>query len=251
MNPWVSQIWRHTIKSIGAERIKKVRLSKGKTLPWDRVWALTYSNSRFDVKHPKWSPCQSFLRGSVAPRFAAVTAKMNEGTGFITLMHPDLEKLEFNLDNPNDRIQFIEWVLPICPENSPAPAQLCKVPDRGMTDTDYPSISLNSTSSLRELSAYMGVPLHPRRFRGNIWIDGLEPWHEEKLIGKKIKIGSVVLCIIEPIKRCNATKNNEKSGVRDLDTLNALQERYGHKNFGVYCTVSSSGNITEKDTVQL
>ena len=118
-----------------------------------------------------------------------------------------------------------------------------------MTDTDYPSISVNSTSSLSDLSKRMGISLHPRRFRGNIWIDGLEPWIELDWIGKTIDVGGAKLEIVEAIKRCNATKTNEKTGIRDADTLSALQENFGHKDFGVYCKVVSSGSITVGDTV--
>jgi hypothetical protein len=118
-----------------------------------------------------------------------------------------------------------------------------------MTDTDYPSISVNSTSSLSDLSKRMNVNLHPRRFRGNIWIDGLKPWAELDWIGKTINVGGAKLEIVEPIKRCNATKTNEKTGVRDADTLSALQENFGHKDFGVYCKVVSSGSITVGDNV--
>ena len=105
------------------------------------------------------------------------------------------------------------------PEGAPKAIDLCRVPGRGMTDTDYPSISVNSISSLEDLSVKMGTPLHPRRFRGNIWISGLDPWSEFNLIGKVINIGDVELEVVEPIKRCNATKINEKNGVKDADTL--------------------------------
>ena len=118
-----------------------------------------------------------------------------------------------------------------------------------MTDTEYPSISLNSISSLNDLSLKLGVKLHPRRFRGNIWVSGLDPWVELDLIGDQITVGDVKLEVIEPIERCNTTKTNENTGVRDVDTLSALQKNFGHKNFGVYCRVISSGFVNRGDLV--
>lgn len=249
MQPYLSQIWRHPIKSLGAERVKEIKLEEGGTIPWDRRWALTYLNSRFDLQNPRWYPCQTFLRGSIAPLFAAVSAKLNEETGAITLMHPDLNDLTFDLEDESSHSSFIKWVNPICPQNAPVPTSLCRVPNRGMTDTDYPSISLNSLSSLSDLSDYMGLELHPRRFRGNLWVEELKPWYEEELIGKTLRIGSASLKVVEPIVRCNATKTNEKTGIRDADTLSALQNKCGHKNFGIYCKVICSGQIKEEDLI--
>ena len=53
---FVDQIWRHPVKSLGAERVHSLSLQKDQTLPGDRVWALTYENSRFDLVNPSWAP---------------------------------------------------------------------------------------------------------------------------------------------------------------------------------------------------
>lgn len=246
----VDQIWRHPVKSLGSEKVNSIGLRKGKTLPGDRVWALTYENSRFDKVNPSWAPSQVFLRCSIAPSFLAMSAKVNDLEGTIEFHHPQLPDICLNLENSLDRKQFIEWVRPICPKGVPQPDNLCKVPGRGMTDTDYPSISFNSISSLHDLSKKIGIKLHPRRFRGNIWVSGLEPWVELNWVGKKITLGEATLEVVEPIKRCNATKTNEKTGVKDVDTLTALEKNFGHKNFGVYCKVISSGNIRVGDRLK-
>ena len=245
----VDQIWRHPVKSLGAERVNSLSLKKGRTLPGDRVWALTYENSRFDQAKPSWAPSQVFLRCSIAPLFAAVSTKVDDETGAIEFSHPLLPEICLDLNNDVERKLFIEWVKPICPEGSPQPIGLWRVPGRGMTDTEYPSISLNSIDSLNDLSNKMKIELHPRRFRGNIWLSGLEPWIELNWIGKKIAIGGVELEVVEPIQRCNTTKTNEKTGVRDADTLLALDKNFGHKNFGVYCKVVSSGLLSLGDLV--
>ena len=248
---YVNQMWRYPIKSLGAEEVERVLLQEGRTFPGDRVWALTYENSRFDPSSPAWAPCQVFLRGSIAPLFAAVSARTDPKTGIIKFSHPQLQDIDIKLDNISDREGFVNWVRPLCPKNAPQPSRLCKVEGRGMTDTDYPSISLNSISSLADLSKRVGVHLNPRRFRGNLWLEGLNPWEELLLVGKKIKIGGSQLEVIEPIVRCNLTKTNEKTGVRDVDTLAALEDNFGHKNFGVYCKVLKTGEVSESDVVQI
>ena len=65
-------------------------------MPGDRVWALAHDKTRIPNSKKEWIPCSSFLRGSIAPSFMAVTSSYNDSNGTITLMHPSLEQLTFN-----------------------------------------------------------------------------------------------------------------------------------------------------------
>jgi hypothetical protein len=251
MSATVAQIWRHPVKSLGAERIGRVDLAAGRTMPWDRVWALAHQNTRFDFDAPEWKPCQSFLRGSIAPLFAAVSARVDEASGRVTFAHPRLSSLTIDPDDEADRRRFLDWVRPICPEGGPGPLRLARAPGRGMTDTDFPSVSVKSLASLRALSERMGAELTPRRFRGNIWLDGLAPWEEFGWVGREIAVGGARLRVVERVVRCNLTRTNPETGVRDADTLGALEAHYGHKDFGVYCEVIAGGTVTEGDPAGL
>ncbi len=88
-----------------------------------------------------------------------------------------------------------------------------------MTDSAFPSLALLSLASLRDLSARMGHTLSPHRWRGNLWLDGLDPWEEWGWIGKTIRIGEAELRIEERITRCRATSADPQTGVIDADTL--------------------------------
>lgn len=247
----VAQIWRHPIKSLGAERVGKVALSAGRTMPFDRVWALAHEKTRFDFDAPGWAPCQSFLRGSIAPLFGAVTARVDEAAGTLTLSHPQLADISIDPDDAADSKRFLGWVAPICPQGVPGPLGIARVPGRGMTDTDYASVSVKSLASLRALGEHMGVALDPRRFRGNIWLDGLAPWVEFDWVGREITVGCARLKVVERVVRCNATKNNPATGIRDADTLGALEAHFGHKEFGVYCEVIEGGPVADGDLAGL
>ncbi len=108
----------------------------------------------------------------------------------------------------------------------------------GMTDTDFPSLSLLNTASNDALSSVMGQPLSMARWRGNIHIDGLAPWAEQGWIGQRLRIGTVEFDVREEIRRCLATTANPETGKRDADTLGALNTTFGHQNFGVYAVVT-------------
>ena len=147
-------------------------------MPGDRVWALAHDKTRIPNSKKEWIPCSSFLRGSIAPSFMAVTSSYNDSNGTITLMHPNLKKLTFNPNKQEELNLFLKWIKPLCPSQGPSPNELYKVGDRGLTDTEYPSVSLLSIESLKELSSKIGSKLDTKRFRGNLWLSGGKPFEE-------------------------------------------------------------------------
>ena len=245
----VTDIFRHPLKSHGREALKQVLLSKGKTMPWDRCWAVAHDASTADGS--TWVPCVNFSRGSKAPSLMAIEAKLDEATETLTLSHPNQKDFTFQ---PNDERQlsgFLAWVKPLMPSGRAQSARIIHVPERGSTDTDYPSISINSHASLRAISDKVGMPLSPLRWRGNIWLDGLNPWVEHSWLDQRFRIGTVVFEGVEPVVRCLATTANPKTGERDADTLGALNDGWNHQNFGLYARVIKSGKISIRDTLEL
>ncbi len=237
----VAGLYRHPIKGHGREAVQSVTLEAGKTMPWDRVWAVAHEAAKFNDDAPEWVPCANFSRGSKAPELMAITAQVNETSGTIRLTHPRLQPLSINPGNPDDAAALIAWTKPIMPGGRAASARIVSAPGRGMTDSDFPSISINSHASLDALSDRAGQDISPLRFRGNIWVSGLDPWAEFDLVGNTIRIGDAELYVREPIERCAATTANPDTGVRDLDTLALLREGWGHQNFGVYAEVTVGG----------
>ena len=245
----VTDIFRHPLKSHGREALKQVLLSKGKTMPWDRCWAVAHDASTADGS--AWVPCVNFSRGSKVPSLMAIEAKLDEAVQTLTLSHPNRKNFTFQPDDERQLSGFLAWVKPLMPAGRAQSARIIRVPERGSTDTDYPSVSINSHASLRTLSNSMGVPLSPLRWRGNIWLDDLEPWAEHNWLNQRFRIGTVVFEGIEPIVRCLATTANPETGERDADTLGALNNGWNHQNFGLYARVIESGEILIKDTLEL
>ena len=243
MTGQVAQIWRHPIKSHGRESLEHVDLTENKTMPWDRTWAVAHEMSKADGT--KWEPCANFSIGSKAPALQAIRAKHDPATGTVTLTHPDLPALTFHPDKDQDA--FLAWVAPIMPTDRAKSARIIRVPDRGMTDTDYPSVSLCNLASNRAIGQRLGQEISPLRWRGNIMLDGFDAWAEFDWIGRTIQIGTSKLEVKERIVRCNATKSNPDTGTRDADTLGALLSGWGHTDFGVYAVVTKSGTIAVGD----
>ncbi len=242
----VDQIWRHPIKGIGAEPLERVGLKADRPLPLDRAWAVLEEGGEASEG---WRPCRNFLRGAKGPSLMAITARV-EGE-VIHLSHPDQPDLTINPDAPEAALPLFDWLAPIYPEDRRPAAALVKAPEIGMADANFASVSILNCASLRALSQKLDQPLDPRRFRGNIWIEGLAPWEEFDLVGKRLKIGAAILEVIEPIGRCRATEANPETGRRDAATLRALEDGWGHTEFGAYAMVRQGGLVATGDSVTL
>ncbi|NOC93378.1 MOSC domain-containing protein [Ruegeria sp. HKCCD6604] len=244
MSGTVSSLWRHPIKSHGREALSQVTLIPGQTMPGDRVWAVAHEAAKTDGS--EWAPCFNFSRGSKAPQLMAISAELQGDR--VTLRHPQRPDLGFAPDTEQEA--FLDWVKPLMPADRAASARIVRVPGRGMTDSDFPSISLCNMASHRAVEQKLGQTLSIVRWRGNIWFEGLPIWDEFDWLGRDVRIGEAVLRVRERITRCMATTANPETGERDADTLRALNS-WDHQDFGVYAEVVQGGEIRVNDEVQL
>ncbi len=251
MNPHVAEIWRHPIKSHGREELARILLSEGRTIPWDRRWAVAHEMADFDFDNPVWAACGNFSIGSKAPSLQAISARCDLRSGTVTLSHPKLRDLTINPDDAGDASTFIQWVMPISPPSRALPHRVVKAPKRGMTDTDYPSVSLINLASHGAVATRLGRDISHLRWRGNLVLDGLAPWVERDWIGKRIRVGLAELEVRENIVRCRATTASTRTGERDADTLAALNQGWGHQEFGVYAVVTKTGDLRQGDPVEV
>ena len=242
------EIWRHPIKSHGRETLESIEVKEGHTLPGDRAYAVAHDQS--DADGSTWVPCQNFSRGSKAPGLMAINLTWNEAQNTMTLTHPKLPDLTINPDDPEDQKRFLAWEAPLIPDNRAQSARLVRAASRGMTDTDYPSVTIGNLSSHRAVAQKLGQNISHLRWRCNFWLDGLGPWEEFEWIGKNIQIGRVTFEIKDPVTRCLATTANPETGARDADTLTVLNT-WDHQEMTVYGVASASGQIAIGDELQV
>lgn len=247
MTVTVAQIWRHPIKAHGRESLQSVTLVAGQTMPWDRTWAVAHENTK--ARDGSWIHCANFSRAAKSPSLQAMSCTLDETTGQVTLTHPELAPI--TIDPDKDEAKFLAWVAPVMPQDRPASSRIIRATERGMTDTNFASISLNNLASCSAVAEILDLPVTSERWRGNIWFDGLEAWEETQWIGKSLRIGAAVLDVQEPIGRCLATAVDPETGHRNADTLAALKACGQGTNFGVYATVRTGGAVAVGDTVDL
>jgi uncharacterized protein len=244
----IAHLVRHPIKSAGYETVDQAALTKDAAFPFDRVWAIAHAAAR--LPDPiAWAPKLQFLRGWGSSQLMAISCRTDPEAGEVTLSHPQRPTTTFRPDDPTDAARLLDWMRPLWPGNRPEPARVIRVPGQAMTDQDQPLISLNSLASLADLEARMGRALGLHRWRGNIWVDGWAPWAELGIVGQTIAIGSARLRVEAPIGRCRATGANPETGEQDADTMAALEQSYGHTDFGVFVRVVEAGTVAPGDEV--
>lgn len=239
----LAHIWRHPIKAHGREKLTSVELTAGQAMPFDRRWAITNQRSKYDADAPSWVSCGNFIRGAKISATTAIECSYDEEASSITLTHPRMETLSANPKLDNGARAIVEFSKNICAGSDWIPTELVELEGHGFTDTEFPSISILNLASLRDLSKRAGHEFVMERFRGNLWLDGVEAWEELEWVGKRFQIGDAILEIKEVTGRCSMTSNDPSTGEKDFDTLKLLREEFGHTNFGIYAEVIHSGRI--------
>ena len=246
MSARLERIVRHPVKSVGFEELAEALLAPGRPLPGDRAWAVAHEAA--ELPPSGWARKQNFLRGVASAELMAIRAETLPD-GRIALTHPRAGRLE--IDPERDGPRLVDWLRPLWPDSRPAPSRLVPGPETGMGDVPEPYVAVLSCVSLRVLGQRMGRELSIHRFRGNLWLEGLAPWEEFDLLDKRLRVGRAVLAVRERITRCQATTANPETGRFDADTLGALENGWGHNDFGVYAEVLEGGPVRPGDAVEV
>ncbi len=125
--------------------------------------------------------------------------------------------------------------------------ELAEVPHGAFDDA---AVHVLGLASVRKLGRELGRAVDHRRFRANIYLEGLdlEPDSEPAWAGHQFRLGGVTLIGSAGCPRCAIT-------TRDPDTLDVWPRLLRHvvqtrrEVVGVYCAVASPGRIAEGDPV--
>ena len=127
--------------------------------------------------------------------------------------------------------------------------------DRGPEGT----VSLISRATLERVTQAAGLdrPIDARRFRMLFQIDGAAAHEEDDWLGRPLRIGAATVIMRGHVGRCLVTKLDPESGIRDVETLDALASYRGDAATteplacGVYGTVLEPGSVRVGDAVEL
>lgn len=256
--PRVLEIRRHPVKGLGEELLPDVMLTPGHALPGDRMFALATARGAEEARAAGggWARCRNFVRPTTDARLAQVSVIYDDAAGWLMARHPDLPRFTGDLSGPTGGPALCDWIEPLV---SPGVLPLSLVgvspeaagPMAHFADTDTPGVSIMSTASLADLARVAGVPLDRDRFRGNLWIEGGEPWDEAEWVGRLLAVGEARLEIVGPIERCASPGANPETGERDVPVVELLERRTGERCFGMLAKVIEGGRVAERDALTL
>jgi len=113
------------------------------------------------------------------------------------------------------------------------------------------SVSLLNTQSINDFENKTNKKIETSIFRGNICIDGVEPWKERDWIGKTIKINNISFKVEKNIPRCVAINLKPKTDDNSFNLLQLLKKNYNHFDMGIYLTALDDGEINIGNKIQL
>ncbi|MCT2358882.1 MOSC domain-containing protein [Brevibacterium casei] len=247
-----SRLFRFPVKGFPAEEIAEAVVDSGRGIRGDRVAAFT--NGSLNVPADQWQRYSAFTVLKNYPDLQKWQVSTAPDSA-ITLTAPAGGSTTFCADDDESRAASAEFLSSHIPPQGSHPRGIVVAGQR-MFDSRESGISLINPATVEALGATeegraaLGTgDLDPLRFRGNIFVEGLDPFAEFGLIGRIVRIGGVRLAISQAIERCPATTVNPVTTEVDVNVPRILASACGHLHCGVYGRILESGTITAGDEI--
>lgn len=251
MTATVARICRYPVKGLSAETLESVELAPGRPIPEDRRFALAQAGAPFDPMAPDWLPKTHFLMLMRNERLAKLETRYEAETGALEILREGKRVARGIITTPIGRAVIEDFFAAFMKAEALGKPKLVSAPGHMFSDTREQVLSVINLASVHDLARIVGTEVNPLRFRGNLYLEGLEPWAEFDWMEKEITVGEARLRVVKRIQRCAATDVNPETAARDMNIPKALMRGYGHADLGVYARVLAGGTITAGDTIQL
>jgi uncharacterized protein YcbX len=253
MEARIASIYRYPVKGLSPERLQTAALTAGSYFPGDRLFAVENGPAGFDPAAPIHQPKIKFLMLMRNGRLAALRTRFDDATGMLSIEQDGREAVRADLSTPEGRLAVEAFFRKFMPKELRGPPKVLAAPDGfRFTDSRRGFVSLINLASVSALETAIGRPVHPLRFRANLYVEGWPAWGEFDLVERELAVGaSVRLKILKRIERCAATDVDPDTGERDTAIPRALMQTWGHTDCGIYAEVIAGGEIAAGDRISL
>jgi uncharacterized protein len=248
----IANIYRYPVKGLGPDHLESAELLPGRTIAGDRLYAIENGPSGFDPAHPAYLPKSRFLMLMRNERLAGLRTAFDEATHTLAITADGREAVRGDLRTAEGRATIERFFAAYSADELRGPPKVLNAPGHSFSDVARKVVSIINLASVAALETIIGAPVHPVRFRANLYVEGWPAWAELDLLGREIAIGPRArLKVVKRIVRCAATNVDPDTGIRDLAIPNTLLQNLGHTDCGVYAEVIAGGTIAPGDEVKI
>ena len=256
MNCTIKSINYSPVKSLSFESINSCNVKKNFGVLNDRIFAFSRSIDFEKAKLIEKNPNKRKLNNFLTLKNSPVLNKYNfiYKKNKITMLLEDKELISINSDNPENFSLISEKLLEL--ESSlEKPIFFLKNNDFPFYDTTNSnnvmnSISLININSIKDLENKINKKLEIQRFRGNFYVQGIEPFEERNWINKVIKINNISFKVQSHIPRCVAINLKPKTDDNSINLLQSLKKNFNHFDMGIYLIALEDGKINVGDKIE-
>ncbi len=245
--PRITHLAYYPVKGLQGVPLDAVSLAAASGFPLDRHFAIADDRTPFDPNDPQHLRKQQLVVQMKYERLAELGTQFDPNTFELTLSHKGSSEI-FLLDTETGKSACEQYLTVFMGNLIQGSARLISGPGISYTDLSTPCISLINLNSVRALEQALGNNVDHRRFRANIYLDGIPAWQEESWLNKTLTINGVELLVYKITDRCAAINVDPKTAIRDK-TLQGLKREFGHLNMGVYAKVVNRGDISVGDDI--
>jgi len=256
MNCTIKSINYSPVKSLSFESINSCNVKKNFGVLNDRIFAFSRSIDFEKAKLIEKNPNKRKLNNFLTLKNSPVLNKYNfiYKKNKLTMLLKDKELISINSDNPENFSLISEKLLEL--ESSlEKPIFFLKNNDFPFYDTTNSnnvlnSISLININSIKDLENKINKKLEIQRFRGNFYVQGIEPFEERNWINKVIKINNIPFKVHSHIPRCVAINLKPKTNDNSINLLQSLKKNFNHFDMGIYLIALEDGKINVGDKIE-
>jgi uncharacterized protein YcbX len=245
----IASIYRYPVKGLSPEPLPRVALEAGQTLPADRRYAIENGPSGFDPTEPKWMAKIYFLMLQRDEWLAALHARFDDASNVLTIRQNGAIAVQGNLETAEGRAAIEGFFADSYTAAIKGPPKVLSSQGHSFSDVARKVVSIINLGSLRAIENMVGQPVHPLRFRANLYVEGWPAWGEFDLLDRTIAIGEARLKVVKRITRCAAVNVDPDTAARDLAIPQELMRRLGHNECGIYAEVIAGGEIGVGDAI--
>jgi uncharacterized protein YcbX len=261
MSATISSINYCPVKSVSFQTIENCEIKKDIGIVNDRIFAfakdLDQEQAKLFEKSPddrkgKWNKVLTLKNSPVLNKYNFIFKDEK-----LTLTLKDKEILTIDINQLEQREALSNKISEL--ESSlKQPITLMKNHEFPFFDTSISnkvdfvnSVSLINIQSINDFREKIDRKVESSIFRGNICIDGIEPWKEREWIGKIIKINNVSFQVEKNIPRCVAINLKPQTDDNSFNLLQSLKKTYNHFEMGIYLTALDDGEINTGDKINI